>query len=57
MSCEQDIKQLLQAELASKYFGTKREVELSLKDDIVFQKAVQLIGDELHYKEILTEDK
>lgn len=54
---KQDIKQLLRSELSSKYFGTKREVEISLKDDIVFQKAVQLIRDELQYNEILISHK
>jgi carboxyl-terminal processing protease len=54
---EDDIKDLIQSELASKYFGTKREVEISLKEDIVFQKALKLLADETKYNEILTGKK
>ena len=54
---EHDIKELIQSELASKYFGTKREVEISLMEDIVFQKALQLLADETKYNEILKREK
>jgi carboxyl-terminal processing protease len=56
-SSEKDIRQLLQIELASKFFGTKYEVKNSLKEDIVFQEAIKLLSDETKYTETLAGSK
>ncbi len=54
---EKDIKQLLRIELASKFFGTQHEVKTSLKEDIVFQKAFDILSDNTQYRQILNSNK
>jgi len=51
---EADIRQILKQELASKYFGVRREVEVGLEADPVVTKAKQVLLDPILYKEILT---
>lgn len=53
-SSEDDIRQILKQELASKYFGVRREVEIALEADPVVNKAEQVLHDPVLYKEILT---
>jgi len=48
------IKRILRRELASKYFGTNRGIEVSLEEDPVVREAVRLIKDKKSYNEILT---
>lgn len=54
LSNSKDIRQFLRTELATKFFGTKRGVEISLKDDPVIQKALALLRDEEYYATILS---
>jgi len=51
--CLNDIKRTLRLELASKFFGTRKQIELALKDDVVFQKALELLRDPNLYKTVL----
>jgi carboxyl-terminal processing protease len=53
---EEEIKQILRIELASKFFGTRREVEISLENDPVIQKAIELLGDKELYVNILNSE-
>ncbi len=48
-----DIKRLLKMELSSKFFGTHREIELSIQDDPVVQKALELLHDKASYGSLL----
>jgi len=48
-----DIIRILRIELTSKYYGTHRGVEISMEDDFVVQKAVELINDPKQYETIL----
>jgi len=48
-----DIKKLLKRELASKSFGLKKGVEISIADDPVIQKAIEYISDRAEYENIL----
>ena len=48
-----DIIRILRIELTSKYYGTHRGVEISMEDDFVVQKAVELINDPKQYEAIL----
>ena len=50
---KEDIQFFLKAELASKFLGTKKAVEIELKDDLVVQKALQVLKDEDFYTSIL----
>lgn len=52
-NCLGDIKRTLRLELASKFFGTRKQIELALKDDVVFQKALELFRDPELYKNVL----
>lgn len=53
----EDIRKILQMEIASKYFGVGRETELALSFDPVVKKAVETIQDKEHYAHILMSDK
>jgi carboxyl-terminal processing protease len=48
-----DIKRALRLELSSKYFGSKKQIESSLQDDPVFQKALALLKDQVEYTGVL----
>ncbi len=48
-----EIKRYLRLELASKFFGTRKGVELSLQDDPVVKKAVELLSDKAYYSSII----
>ncbi len=48
-----DMKKVLKRELASKYFGTKAEVELGLEEDAVIAKAKSLIKNKKDYLALL----
>jgi carboxyl-terminal processing protease len=48
-----DIRQALRLELCSKYFGTRRQIEIALQEDQVFQKAMFLLKDQINYADVL----
>ena len=48
-----DIKRMLKVELSSKFFGTHREIELSIQDDPVVQKALELLHNKASYGSLL----
>ena len=52
-SSKKDIQNLLRLELASKFFGVRRGVEIGIKDDPVVQKALSILKDEEMYNSIL----
>ena len=49
----EDIKSFLRLEIGSKFYGTRRGVELGFVDDVVVQKAVELIKDQQTYAGLL----
>lgn len=53
----EDMRKILQMEIASKYFGVGLETEEALSFDPVVKKAVELIQDKEHYAHILVSDK
>jgi hypothetical protein len=53
LTCTDDIKRMLKMELSSKFFGTHREIELSIQDDPVVKKAVKLLHDKASYGSLL----
>ena len=48
-----DIKRALKVELGSKFFGTKRQIEIALENDTVFQKAMTILTDQVYYRTLL----
>lgn len=54
---QEDIQTLLMHELASKFYSTNFEVELSLKEDPVVQKAMEILNDTKEYNRILKTKK
>jgi carboxyl-terminal processing protease len=50
-----DVKRALRLELCSKYFGSKRQIEIALQDDPVFHKALSILKDQVHYVDVLGE--
>jgi len=52
-SSKKDIQNLLRLELASKFFGVHRGVEIGIKDDPVVQKALSILKDREMYNTIL----
>lgn len=48
-----EIKGLLASEIVSRYYFQKGRVEVSLKDDPELKKAIEILGNEKQYKEIL----
>jgi hypothetical protein len=50
---QDDIRAFLRRELASKYFGIMREVEIEIEDDPVVNKAIELLTDAELYTSIL----
>jgi carboxyl-terminal processing protease len=50
---KEDIKRVLRQELASKFLGTQRAIEIGLKEDLVVQEAITLIRDQNHYRNVL----
>jgi len=48
-----DIKLILQQELASKFFGTKQSIEIGINGDPVVQKAVEILLKPDQYKSLL----
>ena len=53
LTSTEDIKKSLKMELTSKYFGTQKEIELSIQDDPVIQKALELLHDKVSYSSLL----
>ena len=53
----QDIRRFLRSEIASKFYGTKRDVEIGLEDDPAVQKALLLLADEDMYSNVLSHNK
>jgi len=53
LSSTEDIRQFLRLELASKFFGNQRKVEIILEEDPVVQKSIDLIKDRALYDSIL----
>ena len=53
LGSSEDIRKLLRLELASKFFGTKRGVEISLEEDPVVHAALELIKDNEGYDRVL----
>ncbi len=49
----EDISAFLKRELATKFFGVRRSVEIGLEDDLVFQKAHTILNDQKEYNHIL----
>ena len=52
---QEDIRRILRRELASKFFGTKKEIETILGDDPVVQKAFSILVDANHYTKLLAQ--
>ena len=52
-SSKKDVQRLLKLELASKFFGVRRGVEMGLEDDLVVQKALSFLNDRELYDSIL----
>lgn len=52
-----DIKKALRLELVSKYFGTKRQIEAALEDDMVVQKALTILNDQECFSALLNGKK
>ena len=52
-----DMRHFLRIELASKFFGTKRGVEVGLKDDPVIKKALEVLSNKELYAHILIREK
>jgi carboxyl-terminal processing protease len=50
LTSSEDIKRSLKLELTSKSFGTQKEIELSIQDDPVIQKAVEIFHDKANYR-------
>jgi carboxyl-terminal processing protease len=50
----EDIRSLLRSEIASKFFGTQRGIELRLEDDPVIQRGIAFIRDTSRYASILS---
>lgn len=50
---KKDIKRILRHELATKFLGTRRAVEIGLEEDLMVQEAVEIIKDRNHYKNVL----
>ena len=57
MNQKEEIKLLLRRELASKYFGMKRGIEIGLEEDPVVQSALMLLNNPNEYRNILTRSK
>ena len=54
-SSESEIKLFLRRELASKFYGLSREVEVGLEDDPVVSRALEILSDRQSYSSILEE--
>jgi hypothetical protein len=52
-----DIRRILSVELSSKFFGIQKEVEVSLKEDPVVSKALEVLADKERYVAILHKKK
>lgn len=52
-----DIVEMLQAEIVSRYYHRKGQIEVTLKNDIQVKKAVEIIKDKKQYNEILSPKK
>ena len=50
---KKEIKRLISSEIVKRYYFKKGETQQSLKDDNVFQKALEVLKDKKLYKEIL----
>ena len=48
-----EIKQLLEEEIANRYYNYKGEIEVSFKNDKDIQEAIKILSDSDHYKELL----
>lgn len=54
---QKDIQRALRLELGSKYFGTRRQIEIALEDDSVFQKAMSILNDMENYNNLFEQKK
>ena len=54
---KQDIKELLEDEIASRYYYSKGRIEASFDDDVDVQEAIRVLGDPERYQRILTAQK
>ncbi|MGI6319792.1 MAG: S41 family peptidase [Bacteroidales bacterium] len=52
-----DIVEMLQAEIVSRYYHRKGQIEVTLQNDIQVKKAVEIIKDKKQYNEILSPKK
>jgi len=48
-----DIKLILRQELSSKFFGTKKSIELAISQDLAVQRALEILEDNKKYESIL----
>ena len=52
-----DIVEMLQAEIVSRYYHRKGQIEVTLQNDIQVKKAVEIVKDKKQYNEILSPKK
>ena len=48
-----NVKRALRLELASKFFGSRRQIEMALEDDAAFQRAMTVLEDRIAYNDLL----
>ena len=51
---KKEIKQLIESEIASRYYFQKGRLEASVKEDEQIKKAIEVLGDDANYKSLLT---